>query len=114
MRIRFGSRQSGGFRGSGGGRLARSRFKRAIAKRSSIELIRVRDFPTEVFLDDACAGDVCGVRDAVSRAGEIFSKVKAGIVYPLFVELKHSWIPPCGQDVNASHRTSVPGRLARP
>ena len=23
--------------------------------------------------------------------GEIFSKVKAGIVYPLVVELKHSW-----------------------
>jgi hypothetical protein len=23
--------------------------------------------------------------------GEIFSKLKAGIVYPLVVELKHSW-----------------------
>jgi hypothetical protein len=26
--------------------------------------------------------------------GEIFSKLKAGIVYPLFVELKHSWNSP--------------------
>jgi hypothetical protein len=26
--------------------------------------------------------------------GEIFSNVKAGIVYPLFVELRHSWSPP--------------------
>jgi hypothetical protein len=26
--------------------------------------------------------------------GEIFSKLKAGIVYPLVVELKHSWISP--------------------
>jgi hypothetical protein len=26
--------------------------------------------------------------------GEIFSNVKAGIVHPLFVELKHSWSPP--------------------
>jgi hypothetical protein len=26
--------------------------------------------------------------------GEIFSNVKAGIVRPLFVELKHSWSPP--------------------
>jgi hypothetical protein len=26
--------------------------------------------------------------------GEIFSKLKAGIVYPLAVELRHSWKPP--------------------
>jgi hypothetical protein len=26
--------------------------------------------------------------------GEIFSNVKAGMVHPLFVELKHSWSPP--------------------
>lgn len=26
--------------------------------------------------------------------GEIFSNVKAGMVHPLFVELKHSWRPP--------------------
>ena len=27
-------------------------------------------------------------------SGEIFSNVKAGMVYPLFVELKHSWSLP--------------------
>jgi hypothetical protein len=27
-----------------------------------------------------------------STGGEIFSNMKAGIVHPLFVELRHSWI----------------------
>jgi hypothetical protein len=37
------------------------------------------------------ATGVTGVR---SPGGEIFSNVKAGTVYPLFVELKHSLEPP--------------------
>ena len=49
-------------------------------------------------LDDDAA--LLLVRDRRHRAaaggagGEIFSNVKAGIVYPLFVELKHSWSSP--------------------
>jgi hypothetical protein len=32
--------------------------------------------------------------------GDIFSNVKAGIVYPLIVELKHSWNSPRDPQVN--------------
>jgi hypothetical protein len=32
--------------------------------------------------------------------GDIFSNVKAGIVYPLIVELKHSWNFPRYRQVN--------------
>jgi hypothetical protein len=41
--------------------------------------------------------------------GEIFSNVKAGIVYPLFVELKHSWKSLLYRQVN-----SLLGKLFRP
>lgn len=57
--------------------------------------MRIRDFPTFACLETGRDGSV------VARTGdEIFSKVKAGIVIPLFVELKHSRIPPGGPDVN--------------
>src|SRR5882757_5976248 len=35
--------------------------------------------------------------------GEIFSNVKAGIVYHLFVELKHSWNSPRSHHMNGLH-----------
>jgi hypothetical protein len=35
--------------------------------------------------------------------GEIFSKLKAGIVYPLCVELKHSWSSPLQHHVDGLH-----------
>jgi hypothetical protein len=37
--------------------------------------------------------------------GEIFSKLKAGIVHPLFVELKHSWNSLSPNHVNGLHGT---------
>jgi hypothetical protein len=40
--------------------------------------------------------------------GEIFSNVKAGMVYPLFVELKHSPDLPVILDPNSLHRKTVP------
>src|SRR5882757_3327036 len=39
----------------------------------------------------------------LSTGGEIFSNVKAGIVYPLFVELKHSWNSPRSHHMNGLH-----------
>ena len=42
--------------------------------------------------------------------GEIFSNVKAGIVYPLVVELKHSWSPPGIAELNGLRRQTVPIR----
>ena len=39
----------------------------------------------------------------LSTGGEIFSNVKAGIVYPLVVEMKHSWKSPLQNYVNGMH-----------
>src|ERR1700675_4932820 len=41
--------------------------------------------------------------------GEIFSNVKAGIVYPLFVELRHSWNSPVSSDERLAMQTVPPG-----
>jgi hypothetical protein len=40
--------------------------------------------------------------------GDIFPNVKAGIVYPLIVELKHSWNSPRYRQVNGRRRRIVP------
>src|SRR5258707_11232988 len=62
--------------------LRESRLTRASTKRSRILTMTPRCFL-------AIGGS--GPR---RTGGEIFSNVKAGIVYPLVVELKHPWISP--------------------
>jgi hypothetical protein len=59
------------------------RFARVSAKRSRILNMTPRFFPMTAAGPRWTGGDIF--------AGDIFSNVKAGIVYPLVVELKHFW-----------------------
>ena len=45
--------------------------------------------------------------------GDSFSNVKAGIVYPLVVELKHSWNSPRFRWMNRLWQQIVPSRLTQ-
>ena len=62
---------------------------------SALRLTRASDKTVQDLDDDAALLLVDNGRDrAAAAGGEIFSKVKAGIVHPLVIELRHSWKPP--------------------
>src|SRR5260370_32686363 len=65
-----------------------ARLMRASTKRSRIWTITPRCFFSMVGIGPRRTG------------GKIFSNVKAGIVHPLFVELRHSWISPGHRRMN--------------
>ena len=68
------------------------RLTRASTNRSSIWTMTPRCFLFAI-----------GGIGPLSTGGEIFSNVKAGIVYPLVVEMKHSWNSPLQKPVNGMH-----------
>ena len=75
-------------------------FSRALAvrlTRASASLSRIWTMTPRCFLF------AIGGIGPLSTGGEIFSNVKAGIVYPLVVEMKHSWKSPLQNYVNGMH-----------
>src|ERR1700677_2865733 len=86
------------------------RFTRTTTRRSSIWKMTPRGFFS------ACTGmagvgprRTCG--DIFS--GDIFSNVKAGIVYPLVIELKHVGNFPRTHQMNCLCQQTVPSRLTQ-
>src|SRR5882757_7836950 len=77
------------------------RLTRASTKRSRIWTMTPRCFLT------------IGGSGPRRTGGEIFSNVKAGIVYPLVLELKHSWNSPSYPLKNCLRREAVPSRLTQ-
>src|SRR3954469_14223833 len=79
------------------------RFTRTTTRRSSIWEMTPRGFFSTAAIGPRACGDIF--------SGDIFSNVKAGIVYPLSVELKHVRKFSRTRQINCLSQQTVPFRL---